>query len=97
MKLGLLRIELLLEPPPEEEVSMGSVVSMLLFCSTAMAAAQTLDKTSSPLLLLAVESVLLFKDSECWLLSTDITWNKKKPMKLIIQTIPFHRLAKLAW
>ena len=80
MKLGLLRIELLLEPPePEEEVSMGSVVSMLLFCcSTAMAAAQTLDKTSSPLLLLAVESVLLFKDSECWLLSTDITWNKKK-------------------
>jgi len=74
LKLGLLRIELLLEPPePEEEVSMGSAVSMLLFCSTAMAAAQTLDKTSSPLLLLAVESVLLFKDSECWLLSTDIT------------------------
>lgn len=63
LKLGLLRIELLLEL----EVSIGSVVS-ILFCSTAMAA-QTLDKTSSPLL--AVESVLLFKDSE-WL-STDIT------------------------
>ena len=68
LKLGLLRIELLVDPP---EVSIGSVVSML-FCSTAMAA-QTLDKTSSPLL--AVESVLLFKDSE-WL-STDITWNQK--------------------
>ena len=70
---------------------MGSVVSMLLFCSTAMAAAQTLDKTSSPLLLLVVESVLLFKDSECWLLSTDITWNKKAH-EIDISTTPFHIL-----